>query len=127
VPKQVCANRPACVRLVDRGYCAECQAQGCGKDKRPSAAQRGYGYRWQGYSKSFLRGKLCVGFPLGFHGVVRVPATQTDHVTPAKGPTDPLFWDKNNHQPLCDECHPRKTATEDGGFGHAHGRSEERW
>jgi 5-methylcytosine-specific restriction protein A len=29
-----------------------------------------------------------------------------------------LFWNETNWQPLCKECHDRKTATEDGGFGH---------
>lgn len=121
MPKQICAGRPACVELVDREFCEACKAKGCGKDKRPSAAKRGYGWKWQGYSKSFLKGRLCIGFPRGFHGAVRVPATQTDHVIPVEGPTDPLFWDKDNHQGLCDECHPRKTAMEDGGFGHMRG------
>ena len=43
-------------------------------------------------------------------------ATVVDHITPHKG-NQQLFWDRNNWQPLCKQCHDRKTATEDGGFG----------
>lgn len=27
-----------------------------------------------------------------------------------------MFWDQRNHQTLCEPCHNRKTALEDGGF-----------
>lgn len=30
-----------------------------------------------------------------------------------------LFWDRTNWQGLCKQCHSRKTAAEDGGFGNA--------
>ncbi|WP_309304395.1 MULTISPECIES: HNH endonuclease [Brevibacillus] len=26
-----------------------------------------------------------------------------------------MFWDRNNWQPLCEQCHNRKTAREDRG------------
>jgi 5-methylcytosine-specific restriction protein A len=29
-----------------------------------------------------------------------------------------LFWDWDNLQGMCRQCHSRKTATHDGGFGH---------
>lgn len=45
-------------------------------------------------------------------------ATDVDHIIPHRGNYD-LFWDRNNWQSLCKSCHSRKTATEDGGFGHA--------
>ena len=36
------------------------------------------------------------------------PATVVDHIVPHRG--DPrLFWDEKNWQPLCKECHDRKT------------------
>jgi len=44
------------------------------------------------------------------------PATVVDHIVPHKGDQE-KFWDPNNHQSLCDTCHNRKTAKEDGGFG----------
>lgn len=48
-----------------------------------------------------------------------VAATQVDHVTPHKGNIN-LFYDQSNLQPLCQSCHSKKTASEDGGFGNAH-------
>ena len=45
-----------------------------------------------------------------------VAASVVDHIRPHKG-NQVLFWDSENHQPLCEPCHNRKTATEDGGFG----------
>jgi len=43
-------------------------------------------------------------------------ATLTDHIVPHKGDMK-LFWDTDNHQSGCDDCHNVKTAREDGGFG----------
>ncbi|WP_315974057.1 HNH endonuclease signature motif containing protein [Paenibacillus melissococcoides] len=40
-----------------------------------------------------------------------------DHIKPHKGDYN-LFWDPENHQPMNKRCHDRKTAKEDGGFGH---------
>jgi len=105
---------------VQKGYCAECAAKrpAAAYDRqRGSAAKRGYGYRWQQYSKARLRRHpLCVGYPLGMHGERVVMATQTDHIIAVRGPGDPLFWATDNHQSLCDTCHSSKTAIEDGGF-----------
>lgn len=39
-----------------------------------------------------------------------------DHIIPHKGDME-LFWDRNNWQAMAKECHDKKTATEDGGFG----------
>lgn len=39
-----------------------------------------------------------------------------DHIVAVNGPADPLFWDRKNHQGLCESCHSYKTATQDGGF-----------
>ena len=46
------------------------------------------------------------------------PASQVDHIRPHRGDAG-LFWDQGNWQSLCAACHSRKTAAEDGGFGHA--------
>jgi hypothetical protein len=46
----------------------------------------------------------------------RVASTVADHIKPHKG-VWALFTDLNNLQGLCDECHSKKTAMEDGGFG----------
>jgi 5-methylcytosine-specific restriction protein A len=40
-----------------------------------------------------------------------------DHIRPHRGDRD-LFFDLDNVQSLCPMCHSRKTAKEDGGFGH---------
>jgi 5-methylcytosine-specific restriction protein A len=39
-----------------------------------------------------------------------------DHIKPHKGDMD-LFWDSNNHQPLCIRHNSIKAATEEGAFG----------
>jgi len=47
----------------------------------------------------------------------RNASTVADHIIPHKGSWT-LFSDLNNNlQGICDECHSRKTAREDGGFG----------
>lgn len=71
---------------------------------RKSSAERGYGSRWQKYRAVFLtRNPLCaMHHKLG----QIVPATVVDHITPHRG-DQTLFWDKTNHQPLCESCHNR--------------------
>lgn len=84
---------------------------------RPSACKRGYGRRWQRYSKDRLgRHPLCVD-PYGRHAGRPVAAVATDHIVPVNGEDDPLFYEPMNHQSLCQSCHSEKTAKEDGGFG----------
>ena len=104
-------NKIGCNTLTHNRFCdVHAKLEQWIRDKeRGSAAQRGYTYKWQQYSKQFLKQyPLCA--------VCGAPATVTDHIVPHKGDRD-LFWDRFNHQPLCKRCHDRKTATEDGGFG----------
>ena len=69
---------------------------------RKTAAQRGYGARWQRYRAGFLRKHpLCQMHML--QGQV-VEASVVDHIVPHKG-DQTLFWDKANHQALCKTCH----------------------
>lgn len=72
--------------------------------------------RWEKERAAFLRAHpLCA--ECGRQGRTRA-ASQVDHIWPHRG--DPgLFWDQGNWQSLCAACHSRKTAAEDGGFGHA--------
>jgi len=35
-----------------------------------------------------------------------------------------LFWDNTNWQSMAKECHDKKTATEDGGFGNPGGAGQ---
>jgi len=115
-PKRPC-RWPGCPEVIEGGgWCDAHKKQHRQADdrRRGSAASRGYGARWRKASRQFLREN-----PLCRHhqqqGIVKA-ATVTDHTIPHKGDQD-LFWDRNNWQPLCDECHNIKTATEDGGFG----------
>jgi len=73
-----------------------------------------YGRAWQAARKSFLnKNPLCVVCKAV--GVVK-SATHADHIIPHRG-NKTLFWDKNNWQALCANCHSKKTNTQDGGFG----------
>ena len=106
---------PGCGALVQDGasYCpghAERakQERAAHEARRPTAAARGYGSRWQKVREGFLRSHpLCA--------VCGRPANVVDHIKPHKGDWY-LFWDKSNWQSMCAECHSVKTASEDGGF-----------
>lgn len=78
--------------------------------------------RWRRERGLFLRAHpLCA--QCARQGRTRA-ASQVDHIRPHQG--DPaLFWDQANWQSLCLACHSRKTAAEDGGFGHARRAREE--
>ena len=77
--------------------------------QRPSAARRGYGFRWRRVRQAFLkRNPLCVACRA--EGRLE-SATVVDHVVPHRG--DPvLFWDRANWQSMCKPCHDAKTARE---------------
>jgi 5-methylcytosine-specific restriction protein A len=115
-PKRPCKHH-GCPALVQSGYCEKHKQNTRQYNKyRGSAASRGYGYRWQQYTKVFLREHpLCECEECLEQGRV-LPATDVDHRIPVSGSADPLFWDPNNHQALAHECHSRKTARENGGF-----------
>jgi 5-methylcytosine-specific restriction enzyme A len=88
---------------------------------RGTAHERGYNKRWAKARLTYLRQHpLCVRcLAQGRTTAARV----VDHVMPHRGDWK-KFWDVSNWQPLCDytspyDCHGKKTATEDGGFGHA--------
>lgn len=87
--------------------------------QRGSAHQRGYGYKWQRASKRYLKAHPLCECPECMAGVLRVTeATVVDHIKPHKGDMA-LFWDRHNWQSMAKECHDKKTAREDGGFGRA--------
>lgn len=106
-----------CGRIVARGYCDSCRRHAAGRERRGSSTQRGYGYKWQCYSRDRLRRfPLCVDPDKRHPGLV-VLAEHTDHIEAVHGPEDPRFWDSANHQSLCQPCHSAKTVRDDGGFG----------
>jgi len=87
--------------------------------KRKTTAQRGYGRKWQKARAAYLaKHPLCVRCEASDRVTA---ATDLDHIVPHKGDMV-LFWVRNNWQGLCKPCHSRKTAKEDGGFGHAASR-----
>lgn len=49
-------------------------------------------------------------------------ATVVDHVIPHRGDME-LFWDSDNWQSMHKQCHDKKTASEDGGFGNRLGHA----
>ncbi|CDN41949.1 Holin protein [Paenibacillus sp. P22] len=113
--KRLCC-KPGCTEKVEAGYCRTHEKQRrAQKDRfRGTAAERGYDARWRAYRALFLQ-----QYPLCKHCLkddVYTPAEVVDHITPHRMDMV-LFWDPNNHQPLCKRHHDIKTATEDGGFG----------
>ena len=114
-PKRPCSH-PGCPALVEAGerHCIQHkrQEQRRHDTDRGSAHQRGYTARWAKYAASYKREHpLCR--ECESQGRI-TPAYAVDHIQPVTGPDDPLFWDTDNHQPLCAICHSRKTATEKG-------------
>ena len=82
--------------------------------QRGTRTERGYSNVWLKSAKLFLtQHPLCAEC---LRQGKTTPATEVDHIVPHKG-NQKLFWDSQNWQALCHECHSRKTATEDGGFG----------
>lgn len=91
--------------------------------QRGSASTRLYDRRWQAASKAFLRLHPLCQCPECQEGRIRVTsASVVDHITPHKGDID-LFWNESNWQAMNKNCHDKKTATEDGGFGNQRGHS----
>ena len=77
-------------------------APGSWRPADATAAQRGYGYRWQRAREAYLREHpLCVMCQA--EGRVTA-ATVVDHVVPHRG-DERLFWDRGNWQGLCARCH----------------------
>jgi 5-methylcytosine-specific restriction enzyme A len=106
-------SQPGCPELVnpDRRKCYRHSAidQRESDHRRGNARSRGYDWKWEAISKAQLREHPnCARCGM--------PATQCDHIKPAKGDLK-LFFDPNNRQSLCHSCHSEKTAREDGGFG----------
>lgn len=102
-PKRPCRH-PGCPKLSEGVYCEDHR----GLYARETAAERGYDSKWRTARSRFLREhSLCAGcLKVG----KLTPSTVVDHVIPHRG--DPLlFWDKENWQPLCKDCHDRKTGS----------------
>ena len=117
-PKRPCTY-PGCGALTNTSRCERHRyVEAREHDKRRgSAHQRGYGARWQKASAAFLRAHPLCQCQDCQEGKLRTRASQvTDHRIPHRGDMA-LFWDSSNWQAMAKECHDRKTAREDGGFG----------
>jgi len=124
-----CSGDPRCPELTKGGPCPKHLKlrQKASDANRGTAQQRGYTYKWSLKSQQHLRQYPLCGMKdecayEGWRGECyeqgRVtPATCTDHIIPHKG-DKLLFWDPLNRCSMCDSCHSKKTAMEDGGFGH---------
>jgi 5-methylcytosine-specific restriction enzyme A len=79
------------------------------RNGKTTAAQRGYGGKWQRERAKFLAAHpLCERCEA--RGVVEA-ATVVDHRIPHRG-DQKLFWDRKNWGPLCAPCHNAKTQEE---------------
>jgi 5-methylcytosine-specific restriction protein A len=120
-----------CGALVNEsGYCDRHKKLAQDKDRaeRGTASERGYTSAWTKARLTFLsRHPLCA------HHFARgeiVQAAVVDHKVPHRmgqarlsgdkseiDKASRIFWDTENWQSLCKQCHDIKTAKEDGGFG----------
>lgn len=115
-PKRTCSG--GCGALVDAGYCDACKAkQPASQEQRGTANARGYNYRWQKASKAWLRTHPFAVDIFKRHGGRIYRAEVVDHIIPHRGDMT-KFWDPGNWQGLTKADHDRKTALEDGAFGH---------
>lgn len=112
---------PGCGVLVrdGGGYC-QAHKRAVKKEtesRRESSTKRGYGYKWQQAREKFLREHPLCQCPDCQEGKLRLRKADTvDHIIPHKGDYA-LFWDRSNWQAMTKDCHDKKTAREDGGFG----------
>ena len=117
--QQLCSF-PGCAELVNKGRCQE-HKQVLSKERRQaigSAWRRGYNTEWDKVRARALArdNHLCQHCLLNDDRIV--PAREVDHIIPFHGDIkSPLRLAMSNLQSLCTECHSRKTATENGGFG----------
>ena len=127
-------KQPGCRQLTASGaYCSAHakQHRQQADARRGSSTERGYGYKWQQASKKFLRAHPLCQCEDCQEGKVRLrPASVVDHKIPHRlkdalnsgdkiriGKAQKLFWDQGNWQAMNKQCHDKKTASKDGGFG----------
>lgn len=85
------------------------------KDRRPSAARRGYDARWVKAREIYLaKNPLCVYCERA--GRIRA-ATCIDHIEAHRGDMV-KFWNVENWAASCKQCNDIKAARHEGGFGH---------
>ena len=104
-PRRPC-RFPGCPNLCDSGvYCRD-HLQYSTDRIRGGADARGYDSAWRKARKAYLEEHpLCE--ECRKNGKL-TPASVIDHIIPHRGDKK-LFWDETNWQPLCKDCHDRKT------------------
>lgn len=99
-------RRPGCRGLVRDGVCSVCGdlrriTAAEHDERRGSARERGYDYRWERLRRMHLAGEpLC--------RMCGRPADLVDHIVPIRDGGERL--DERNLQSLCRSCHDTKTA-----------------
>ena len=86
-------------------------------DERPSAAQRGYDYKWRNFRYAWFAsnpGSVCA---CGCGARVDVTNADLDHKIPFQSKDDPLRFDPSNMQPFLHGHHTVKTNKSRGGAG----------
>jgi 5-methylcytosine-specific restriction protein A len=106
------------VLLRGGGRCPRCKRKQRAHHDRARADQpwrRLYTSRWDRYAKAFKRrNPLCRACA----AAGRVTATSVvNHIKPARWFPE-LFWDPNNHEPLCTDCHAIATTEEQKLYAH---------
>ena len=105
IPKRPC-RYPGCPNLCEKGIYCEEHSDYSSDRLRGGAAARGYDAHWRKARKAFLtRHPLCAEC---LKNGTLTPATVVDHIVPHRGDRA-LFWNEQNWQPLCKDCHDRKT------------------
>ena len=122
-PLKECSS-PACHNLTKDKYCKDhsdtdkknkIDRDRYNDKRRGSASSRGYDSKWTKARAAYLRANpFCENHKIKMKRCVM--ANVVDHIIPHNG-DDGLFWDRDNWQSLCTQCHNQKTAREDGGFG----------
>jgi 5-methylcytosine-specific restriction enzyme A len=98
-----CAQ-PGCGVLVPKGRCAlHARVK---EQQRPNRAVRRWYYRdrWKRERERVL---VASAYTCASCGVI-TPSLEIDHIVKHEGNPE-LFWNPNNLQPLCADCHHRKT------------------
>lgn len=103
---------PGSIRMHrPQGWRPPAKAKRDSDKQRGTPSQRGYDWQWRKYSKSYrAENKYCRRHWDLFRRSVF--AQQVDHIVIHKGQSDPLFWDTDNHQPLCTDCGTMKSGVE---------------
>lgn len=117
---RICAHR-GCNAITRNPRFCDSHAQDAERERkrqvdqrRSNSASRGYGHKWRMARARFLQlHPLCADCA---KAGITTAAQVVDHIEPHKG-DQYLFWNEANWQPLCQSCHSRKTAREDGGYG----------